>query len=66
MRLPAGEVAELTLLLASAKYVSPEPYLKDDWAKVQVLLERLVHAMSEEMGVGFYRDEALYTALHEQ
>ena len=63
VRLPAGEVAELTLLLASAKYVSPEPYLKDDWAKVQVLLERLVHAMSEEMGVEFYRDEALYTAL---
>lgn len=63
VRLPAGEVSELTLLLASAKYVSPEPYLKDDWAKVQVLLECLVHAMSEEMSVEFYRDEALYTAL---
>ena len=63
VQLPYGEVCALTILLASAKYISPEPYLKEDWAKIQVLLERLVRDMSEEMGVSFTQDEALYTAL---
>ncbi len=63
VRLPAGEVYALAILLASAKYVTPEPYLKEDWAKVQVLLDRLVRGMSEEMGIDFAEDEEIYNAL---
>ena len=48
IHISAGEVYALAILLAGAKYVTPEPYLKEDWAGVQVLLDRLVRGMSEE------------------
>ena len=63
VRLPAGEVYALAILLAGAKYVTPEPYLKEDWAGVQVLLDRLVRGMSEEMDIAFTEDEEIYNAL---
>lgn len=61
--LPAGEVYALAILLAGAKYVTPEPYLKEDWVEVQILLDRLVRGMSVEMELDFTKDKELYDAL---
>lgn len=63
MTLPEDEVCALSLLLISAEYVIPEPYLKDDWVEVQLLLDCLVHRMSEEMGIDFAGDEELYKSM---
>lgn len=63
VELPAGEVYALAILLAGARYVTPEPYLKDDWVEVQLLMDRLVHGMSEEMEIDFAEDEEIYNAL---
>lgn len=57
------EICSLTLLLISAEYVTPEPYLKDNWVEVQVLLDCIVHGMSGEMGIEFTRNAELYQSL---
>lgn len=61
--MPGGEVYMLAVLLAGAKYVTPEPYLKGDWANIQLLLDQLIRSMSEELGIDFTRDEELCDAL---
>lgn len=63
MELPVGEVYALAILLAGARYVTPEPYLKDDWVEVQLLLESLVRGMSDAMEIDFTEDEEIYNAL---
>ncbi|NBI91470.1 PRD domain-containing protein [Lachnospiraceae bacterium] len=63
--LPDKEICSLALLLISAEYVTPEPYLKDNWVEVQVLLDCLVRNMSKEMGIDFTRDAELYQSLQQ-
>lgn len=59
------EICALALLLISAEHVTPEPYLKDNWVEVQVLLDCLVRSMSSEMGIDFTRSAELYQSLHQ-
>lgn len=61
--LPQGEIYALAILLASVKYTTPECYLKEDWVSVQLLIDRLVHGMSDEMNTNFFDDEEIYNAL---
>ncbi len=63
LRLPKDEVCVLSFLLISAEYVMPEPYLKEDWVEVQLLMDCLVHEMNAEMGIDFAGDEELCKAL---
>lgn len=63
VELPPGEIYALAILFASARYVIPEPYLKEDWVSVQMLIDRLVRGMSEEMEIDFVEDEEIYNAL---
>jgi transcriptional antiterminator/mannitol/fructose-specific phosphotransferase system IIA component (Ntr-type) len=53
----------LTVLLVSSKYSNPEPYLKEDWAQVQILADRIIRAMSKRLQIPFYDEEEIYTAL---
>lgn len=63
VELDGPECDNIAILLAGAKYMEPEPYLKEDWAAIQVLLDRLVHLMEEKLGLAFTEDEELYNAL---
>lgn len=61
--LPPGEVYTLAILLACIKCVPPESYRRDDWVGIQILVDRIVHDMSQELGVDFTGDEAVYDSL---
>lgn len=61
--LPLSEKCALTVLLVGAKYTTSEPYLKEDWAEIQILTDRMIRAMSKKLAIPFYEDEEIYTAL---
>ena len=61
--LPAGEVEYLAMVLLGARFVTPEPYLREDWIGVQMLLDRIVRAMEERLGESFSTDQELIASL---
>ena len=63
VEMPVYEKCALTVLLVSAKYSTPEMYLKEDWAQVQILTDRIIRAMSKKLNIPFYDEESIYTAL---
>jgi transcriptional antiterminator/mannitol/fructose-specific phosphotransferase system IIA component (Ntr-type) len=63
IELPVYDRCTLTVLLVSSKYSIPEPYLKEDWAQVQILADRIIRAMSKRLLIPFYDEEEIYTAL---
>ena len=62
-RLPTGEVEYLAMVLLGARFVTPEPYLREDWIGVQMLLDRIVRAMEERLGESFSADQELIESL---
>lgn len=61
--LPEGEVEYLAMVLLGARFVTPEPYLREDWIGVQMLLDRIVRAMEERLGEDFSADQELIESL---
>lgn len=61
--LPAGEVDYLATALLGARFVTPEPYLREDWIGVQMLLDRIVRAMGERLDEDFSADQELIASL---
>jgi transcriptional antiterminator/mannitol/fructose-specific phosphotransferase system IIA component (Ntr-type) len=63
VKIPVSEKCTFTVLLVGAKYSIPEPYMKEDWAEIQILTDRMIQAMSEKLSISFMEDEEMYTAL---
>ena len=62
-RLPPGEIGYLATILLGARFVTPEPYLREDWIDVQMMIDRVVRAMEERLGEDFSADQELIGAL---
>lgn len=61
--LPDHEINYLSTMLMGAKYVTPDPYLREDWIGLQMLLDRLVTHMEDAIGAHFSSDQDLIDAL---
>ena len=61
--LPREEVCFLSQILTGAQFVVREPYMKEDWAEIQILSGRIIKDVSLSLGRSFDSDAELHRAL---
>ncbi len=61
--LPREEVCFLSQVLTGAQFVVREPYMKEDWAEIQILSGRIIKGVSLALGQDFDADTELHRAL---
>ncbi len=58
-----SEICMVAIMLYGAKYTIQEPNFNEDWAQIQVLVDRLIRDMGAKLNFDFLEDDELYNAL---
>jgi len=65
VKIPLAEIGYITIHLLGGKVTATNAFMKEDWAKLQVLTAQIIQDIQRKIGADFSSDDELYRGLME-